>query len=70
MPTLLRPSFPHRHNADGSYDSICTICFATVASVQNEWELGSHESTHVCEPLNLVDSSHGGHCPSLALELS
>jgi hypothetical protein len=44
--------FPHRHNRDGSNDSICTTCLATVASVQNEEELGSYESAHVCDPIN------------------
>jgi hypothetical protein len=53
MLTLLKPSFPHRQNADGSHDSICKVCFATVATVQNEWELASHESAHVCLPLDL-----------------
>lgn len=53
MLTLLRPNFPHRHNEDGSHDSICTVCLATVATVQNEWELAGHESAHVCEPVNL-----------------
>jgi hypothetical protein len=57
MLTLLRPSFPHQHNADGSHDSICTLCLATVATVQNEWELTSHESAHVCEPVNLYPAS-------------
>jgi hypothetical protein len=53
MLTLLKPNFPHRHNADGTHDSICTVCLATVATVQNESELAGHESTHMCEPLNL-----------------
>ncbi len=53
MLTLLKPNFPHRHNSDGSHDSICTACLATVATVQNELELARHESAHVCEPINL-----------------
>ena len=53
MLTLLRSRFPHRDSADGTFDSICNVCLATVATVQNEWELAGHESTHVCEPLNL-----------------
>jgi hypothetical protein len=57
MLTLLRPSFPHRHNADGSHNSICTVCLATVATVQTECELVSHESAHVCEPVNLYRAS-------------
>lgn len=45
--------FPHRHNKNGSHDLICTKCLMTVASVQNEWQLSSHESTHVCDPMNV-----------------
>jgi hypothetical protein len=52
MLTLLKPSFPHRHNSDGSHDSICTVCYVTVATSQNELELASHESVHVCQPVN------------------
>ena len=51
MLTLLKPGFPHRHNADGTHDSICTVCFTTVATAQNDWELAAHESTHFCDPL-------------------
>jgi hypothetical protein len=37
----------HRHHADGSHDSTCTVCLATAATVQSELELTSHESAHV-----------------------
>jgi hypothetical protein len=43
-------SYVHRSNRDGSYDSICTGCFATVASARNEAELSMRECTHVCIP--------------------
>ena len=43
-------SYGHRRNNDGSYDSICTKCFATVASTRSEAELTSHERTHTCIP--------------------
>jgi hypothetical protein len=33
---LSQAKFPHRHNRDGTYDSICTACFATIASVRDE----------------------------------
>jgi hypothetical protein len=56
---VLEPIFPHRHNSDGSYDSICTRCFATVATAQNESELAFHESAHVCEPVTLYRFSQG-----------
>jgi len=59
MLTLLQRTFPHRHNANGTYDSICTVCFATVATVRHEWELAHHESAHVCEPINLYRVSQG-----------
>jgi hypothetical protein len=42
--------YTHRPNSDGSFDSICHGCFATVASVINESELAQHEHTHVCNP--------------------
>jgi hypothetical protein len=41
--------FPHRHNKDGSYDSICPTCFHTIATVKYEFELSAHELKHVCE---------------------
>jgi len=43
-------SYVHRPNKDGSYDSICTRCYATVASVRNEAELIMHEGNHTCIP--------------------
>jgi hypothetical protein len=42
--------YVHRPNRDGSYDSICTRCYATVASARNETELSMHETTHICIP--------------------
>ena len=41
--------FPHRQNRDGSHDSICILCYAIVASVQNEADLAQHEQDHVCD---------------------
>ena len=57
MLTLLRPTFPHRHNADGSYDSICSVCYATVASVEKECQLAAPESMHKCDPAILYQVS-------------
>jgi hypothetical protein len=54
--------FPHKENRDGSYDSICPVCFETVATVQNEFELMAHEAKHVCREFLLsVNSSHHSH---------
>ena len=57
MLKLLGLGFPHRHNANGTHDSICTVCFATVATVQYECELARLESAHVCDPINLYRAS-------------
>jgi hypothetical protein len=43
-----RPVFPHRHNSDGSVDSICGVCFATLASEKEEANLEEAEAAHVC----------------------
>ena len=40
--------FPHRHNPDGTFDSICPWCFLTVSAKRNETELAGDESNHVC----------------------
>jgi hypothetical protein len=52
-------NFAHRHNSDGSYDSICTKCYATVASAGKEEALSSPESAHVCDPFALYLAEQG-----------
>jgi hypothetical protein len=42
------PFFPHRRNKDGSFDSICLKCFATIASHMTQDELKEFDQTHVC----------------------
>jgi hypothetical protein len=59
MPLPLKPSFLHRRDVDATHHSMCTMCLATVATVQHERELSRHESEHVCEPTNLYRVSHG-----------
>jgi hypothetical protein len=41
--------FPHRRNPDGTYDSICVTCFATIGSSRTEEELEIAEKAHVCD---------------------
>jgi hypothetical protein len=53
------PHFPHRHNGDGSHDSICAKCFLTVASDKDEAELVQFERDHVCDPVLLDRFSQG-----------
>ena len=52
-------NFAHRHNSDGSYDSICTKCYATAASAGGEEALSSPESAHVCDPMALYLAEQG-----------
>ena len=42
--------FSHRHNPDGTVDSICRQCFVTIAKAQDESELYRVERLHTCNP--------------------
>lgn len=42
--------FAHRKNSDASIDSICTKCFQTVATEDNESKLTAYEEHHLCDP--------------------
>jgi hypothetical protein len=53
-------SYPHRHNYDGSFDSICRICFATIARSWDEALLEQHENRHYCEWWDLVSCGAQG----------
>ena len=44
------PHFLHRHNSDGSFDSICVRCFATIGSHATSEQLVTAEKTHACDP--------------------
>jgi hypothetical protein len=46
--------FPHRANADGSFDSICLGCYETVAQRAIEAELTPFELSHTCRTSDLV----------------
>jgi hypothetical protein len=41
--------FPHRLK-DSHYESICRVCFRTIASSRDESELAIEEEKHVCDP--------------------
>jgi hypothetical protein len=49
------PSFPHRRNKDGSYDSICPTCYITVARSRQEADLADRESAHICHSAFLAE---------------
>ena len=57
MATIDVPLFPRRINRDGSLDSICINCFATVASAPTSAELSVHDERHVCDPGVLSDQA-------------
>ena len=42
--------FVHRTNPNGTFDSICTQCFQTIANVKDETTLQKFEMEHVCDP--------------------
>jgi hypothetical protein len=54
-----KAEFPHRHNNDGTHDSICNKCFVTVARVKLETNLIPYEEHHVCDPVNLYWAGQG-----------
>ena len=56
-------NFAHRRNSDGSYDSICSKCYATAARAWTEESLSSSESVHVCDTSDL-DLVHQGSIPA------
>lgn len=45
--------FPHRANKDGTMDSICPRCFATIGRATWEAELEKMEASHACDPVQL-----------------
>ena len=53
-PTL----YSHRRNQDGSYDSICPVCSATIARSMAEVELTEYETSHVCDSAFLAERDY------------
>jgi hypothetical protein len=45
--------FCHRHNKDGTVDSICMKCFLTAGNAICEETLARLESEHICNPLDI-----------------
>jgi hypothetical protein len=52
-----RKFYPHRLNPDGSIDSICLRCFATVATAMDVRELHSYDKAHVCDATAIAHRS-------------
>ena len=45
--------FIHRLNPDGSFESICPVCFETVGWQEQKEDLLKAEHTHACDPDSL-----------------
>jgi hypothetical protein len=58
VPQKARTTFAHRHNPDGSFDSICAQCFETLATESTEAELLAAESAHECKGFDLGQMMH------------
>jgi hypothetical protein len=43
--------YAHRRNYDGTLDSICKLCYLTVARAYRELDLNHLELRHVCQPI-------------------
>ena len=54
------PFYPHRQNRDGSFDSICLKCFATVAHANDVTKLNSYAKNHICHESFLADRGELG----------
>ena len=70
MPLPAGPSFAHRNNPDGTTDSICRHCFATVSNSIWEAELERAERNHVCDPEALRQWKNYGNGPPGGTESS
>jgi len=46
--------FIHRTDPDGSFESICPVCFETVCLQEREEDLARAEHAHACDPDGLV----------------
>jgi hypothetical protein len=49
------PFYSHRQNRDGSFDSICPRCFATIAHATEITKLNSYEKQHICDESFLAE---------------
>jgi len=57
--------YPRRKNRDGSYDSICPACFATVARTKAEAELAAFDRGHICDSSFLAERGHFAEAESM-----
>lgn len=53
MPDTSHP-FAHRTNPDGTIDSICKACYATVGTAERPMYLRAVEDAHICDEWRLM----------------
>ncbi len=46
--------FPHVHNRDNTWDSVCSRCLMTLGTANSEEELQEIERDHDCKGFNLI----------------
>jgi hypothetical protein len=63
---LLRNGFAHRRNKDGTTDSTCLFCYASVASHTNESALSGAEAIHNCWQPDELTRNQSMHRPNVA----
>ena len=63
MDPVRHPVFAHRQNKEGTVDSICMKCFATVALSLREAEVEQREHGHRCDPEALERLNRAGTIP-------
>ncbi len=63
--------FFHRKNADATIDSICGLCFQTIASSMKEDELRAPEVSHRCpsEKRDVIAQPHAHRSRSFGIRL-
>jgi hypothetical protein len=59
--------FPHRVNLNGTHDSICRVCLATIATVKREADLAEFEARHVCDPVRVYQINQGAYVARRAI---
>jgi len=52
-------TFRHRHNENGTCDSICPYCYLTIACADDEQHLFLLERIHDCDPVRLYELASG-----------
>jgi hypothetical protein len=59
--TQIPDHYAHRRNHDGTLDSICKLCYLTVARAYRELDLTHLELRHVCQPVERRRSTRIAH---------